>query len=391
MKTYSVKEDSMGKIKVMHYINSLDQGGAETLVKNYALLLDKQKIDLVVLVHDKKDTLYERELKTAGIRVRYATGFIHFVYPCKHYLLRRLIYKSGITKYIVRHIIRQENPDILHTHLRCNEIIKFAVAGLNIKIFHTVHSAPSAYWGDNSQIAKQDFESCAYLVKNHNMRLIALHKAMRKEINELFHIEDDCILNNGIDFNKFNIEESKESIRKSLDIPEDSFLVGHVGRFIAVKNHTFIVDIFNQLLKETPNAHLLLVGSGPLQDPTIKKIESLGIQNHVTILDSRSDMARIFKAMDVFILPSLWEGLPLVVIEAQKMKTPVIISSGVSEASMLSNLVIRMKPNADTAAWVHAIEESLIDNIEYYGIDQWDLNVVIKQLEKLYIDSQSQN
>ena len=223
------------------------------------------------------------------------------------------------------------------------------------------------------------------------MRLIALHKAMRKEINELFHIEDDCILNNGIDFNKFNIEESKESIRKSLDIPEDSFLVGHVGRFIAVKNHTFIVDIFNQLLKETPNAHLLLVGSGPLQDPTIKKIESLGIQNHVTILDSRSDMARIFKAMDVFILPSLWEGLPLVVIEAQKMKTPVIISSGVSEASILSNLVIRMKPNADTAAWVHAIEESHIDNIEYYGIDQWDLNVVIKQLEKLYIDSQSQN
>ena len=380
----------MKKIKLMHYINSLDQGGAETLVKNYAFLLNKDLFDLVILVHDKKGTTYEKELKAAGIRVRYATSFLPFGL-CKYYPIRRFISKSGITKYIVRHIIRQEKPDILHTHLRCNEIIKFAVAGSNFKIFHTVHPAPSAYWGDNSQIAKQDFESCAYLVKNHNMRLIALHKAMRKEINELFHIEDDCILNNGIDFNKFNIEESKESIRKSLDIPEDSFLVGHVGRFIAVKNHTFIVDIFNQLLKETPNAHLLLVGSGPLQDPTIKKIESLGIQNHVTILDSRSDMARIFKAMDVFILPSLWEGLPLVVIEAQKMKTPVIISSGVSEASMLSNLVIRMKPNADTAAWVHAIKESHVDNIEYYGIDQWDLNVVIKQLEKLYIDSQSQN
>ena len=374
----------MDKIKVMHYINSLDQGGAETLVKNYALLLDKQKIDLVVLVHDKKDTLYERELKAAGIRVRYATGFIPFVHPCKHYLLRRLIYKSGITKYIVRHIIRLEKPDILHTHLRCNEIIKFAVAGSNFKIFHTVHSAPSAYWDDKSLIAKQDFESCAYLVKNHNMRLIALHEGMRQELNKLFGVENTLVFNNGIIFDKFKVDESKEEIRRALNISEKSFVVGHIGRFVPVKNHELIIESFKKLSEIREDAHLLLVGEGPLRSSIEKKIAELNIQDKVTILNPRGDIPRIFKAMDVFLLPSLWEGLGIVLVEAQAMGIYSIVSSNVPPYAFYSNLVMQMPAGANASAWAEAINSVRHVIPEYKDVESWDIRKIVKEIEKLY-------
>ena len=377
----------MKKTKVLHYIDSLDPGGAETIVMNYALLIDRQQIDMTIVCHDRKGTPYEAILSSAGVRVIYMSDYLHLKKLCKHYIVRRYFHKSGLDKYILRHIFHKEKPDIIHTHLRCNEIIKFAVDGTDCKILHTVHSQPSAYWNNKTAIAQNDFKACTYLVEKKHMQLIALHDGMRQELNELFHVNDTLVFNNGVNFDKFKISETKESIRNSLGIPNSKFVVGHVGRFVPVKNHDLIIESFKKLSELRDNAHLLLVGQGPLRPAIEKKIEEYGLKENVTILDPRNDIPRILRAMDVFLLPSLWEGLGIVLVESQTMGIYSIASSNVPADTVFSNLVLRMPPDADAAAWAKAIHSAPQLTPEYHGIENWNMKKIVKDLEALYQNS----
>ena len=232
--------------------------------------------------------------------------------------------------------------------------------------------------------SKRDLSACKYLVSHFGMQLIALNDPMRDELNSLFQVKNTIVLNNGIDFKRFIVDESKEEIRGEIGIPPDRFLVGHVGRFCTVKNHVFIIDVFKQLLEKKPNSHLLLVGEGELRTAIENKIKKMGITEHVTMLKSRTDIPRIMKCMDVFIFPSLYEGLGIVLIEAQKMKTHCVISSAIPSAAVVSNFVNRMPPDASLDKWVSAILKSHDESIEYYDIEKWDMNNVIHKLESLY-------
>ena len=255
----------MRKVKLLHFIYNLNQGGAETLVKDYALLLDKEKFDVVVLCHDRVGSPYENMLSNAGIRILYVSDYMFLTKIYFIPLIHKIICHSYVDKFIIKHIIHQENPDIIHSHLLCNSFIKFANVPDTCKLFYTVHNEPKVYWLSPKRYNKRDFRNCYYLVKERSMQLIALNEPMRIELNEMFHVNNTVVLNNGIDFKKFEIGDSKDLIRKDLGVKKDCFLVGHVGRFVEQKNHTFIIDIFNELCKKRNNAHLLLVGTGNLR------------------------------------------------------------------------------------------------------------------------------
>lgn len=381
----------MDKIKVLHFIYNLNQGGAETLVKDYALLIDKTKFDIVILCHDRINSPYEKILKSAGIRVVYVSDKI----PLKKLyfipIIHKIVCHTYLDKFLARYIIKRENPDIIHTHLLYNDFVRFSCVAPKIKMFHTVHSQPQAYWGSETRGSKIDYRACTYLIKKYSMIFIALNEPMRLELNELFHVNNTVVLNNGIDFQKFTVAESKESIRKSLGIKEDCFLVGHVGRFVPVKNHDLIVDSFKELTKLRNNAHLLLVGTGELRSKIEAKIKALVIDDKVTILDSRTDIPRIMKSLDVFIFPSFFEGLGIVLIEAQKMGIPCVISSAIPEAAVVSNLVHRMPQNATSKEWAEQLQNFRVNSIIYNGIENWDMNVVIKKLEYIYQQAVSNN
>lgn len=381
----------MRKIKLLHYVYNLNQGGAETLVKDYALLIDKKKFDIVILCHDRIGSPYEKILVDANIRVVYISDYIPFKKFYFNPFVNKIICHSYLDKFIAKYIIKKEKPDIVHAHMFCNDLIKFASIPQSCKLFYTVHSQPKAYWCNNKRFAQRDFKALSYLVKNHSMRLIALNDPMRLELNEMFHVNNTVVLNNGIDFRKFNVEESKKTIRKSLEIEENAFLVGHVGRFVPVKNHDLIVDSFNELHKIRDNAHLLLVGSGELRPQIVAKIKVLKLEDKVTIIDSRTDIPRIMKALDVFIFPSHFEGLGIVLIEAQKMGVSCVISSAIPEAAVVSNLVHRMEKNAPAKEWAEQLNKTERIEPQYFGIEKWDMNVVIKQLEELYLSGISIN
>lgn len=146
------------------------------------------------------------------------------------------------------------------------------------------------------------------------------------------------IINNAIDLDKFKYDEKiRKDKRKELGIKDDTLVIGHVGRFVAQKNHTFLIDIFNELHKKEKNSILLLIGQGPLMDEIKQKVDLHGISDSVKFLGQRDDVNELYQVFDVFLLPSLYEGLPVVGVEAQATGLLCELSSDMTKETKVLN------------------------------------------------------
>ena len=367
-------------IKLMHVIYGLNTGGAETLVKDYALKIDKSKFDLTILCLTKKNSPYDLLLKDRNINVIYVSDYQKYIN--KKGVLFSLF--NSIQRYfLVRKFIHKIRPDIIHSHLQINPYIKFSKPVKGTKLFYTIHSDPERYWPNKKG---KDYKVTNYLVKKYNMRFICLHEEMIKKVNEMFGVNNSLILNNGIDFNRFDEKNVKDKsiIKNNLNIPQDSFVIGHVGRFIYEKNHTFLIDIFSQIYSKNKKAYLLMIGDGNKKDEIISKIESLHLEKRCLILSKRSDIPDLLKIMDCFVFPSIIEGLPVTLIEAQKMKLPCFVSDSISKYVTISNLITWLSLSESDEKWANMILDYKTPDIVKLNDKDWDINNVIKRLENIY-------
>ena len=166
------------------------------------------------------------------------------------------------------------------------------------------------------------------------------------------------LLNNAIDLDKFKYDEKiRKQKRKELNINDSTLVIGHIGRFVTVKNHSFLIDVFNDLHKQNNNSILLLAGQGSLMDEMKKKSSKLGLKDSVIFLGQRTDVNELYQAMDVFVLPSLYEGLGMVLIEAQCAGLPCIASTEVPEIVKISNNIIFEKLSENAFQWSKDILE----------------------------------
>ena len=215
--------------------------------------------------------------------------------------------------------------------------------------------------------------------------MIALHDEMRRELNKRFGVNNTVVIHNGIDFQSFlSVDESKESIRKSIDVPMDKFVIGHVGRFSEPKNHLYLVDIFAEILKMKPNAHLLMVGAGGLQSMIEAKLKAFGLKGEYTILSHRTDIPRLLRAMDVFVFPSIYEGLPVSIVEAQVAGLRVIASDVITSECFFSENIVPLSIAKTPDLWAKTILDNNIKGPYSNDINSFDMNKVIFRLEKLY-------
>lgn len=161
------------------------------------------------------------------------------------------------------------------------------------------------------------------------------------------------ILPNAIERKLFLYDSDvRKSYRKQLGL-EDTFLLGHIGRFVPQKNHMFLLDIFQEICTRIPRAHLLLIGGGPLLDKVQQASQQMKIRERVHFLGHREDIAQLLQAMDLFLLPSLYEGLPLSCLEAQAAGLPCLVSDAVSREVVFSRNV-HMLPVSSKSSWVQA-------------------------------------
>jgi glycosyltransferase involved in cell wall biosynthesis len=205
---------------------------------------------------------------------------------------------------------------------------------------------------------------------------------------------DANVLYCGIDLTLFSRPPSNTAIRSELGLPEQAFVVGHVGSFRPVKNHEFLVEIAAELIVREPCGHVLLVGDGPERGRIEANVSKLGLSEQVHFTGIRSDIPELMRgAMDVFILPSLSEGLPLVGIEAQAAGLPTLFSNGVTEeVTVIPELVRHLSLSASPGEWADALLDtrtvrcSQPEALAQVAASPFNIAFGVARLEEIYAD-----
>lgn len=328
-------------IRIAQVLNRMDSGGIEAVVMNYYRHIDRTKVQFDF--YFTSDSLFPQkdELESMGAGI----------YKIPAYT-KPISYQRAL-----RASFRKQKYRIVHTHLSTMSIFPLYAAwraGVPVRICHN-HS--TADWGEGQKTLLK------YILRPFNKifanRWFACGERAGRWMygNRAFDSGKVYVLPNAIDGEKFAFDvAARRELRKELGIPEDSFVVGHVGRFTYAKNHPFLIEMFQRLLMEKPGARLLLVGEGETEDETRRLVEKKNLQDYVIFTGVRQDVNKLYSAMDVFCLPSHYEGFALVAVEAQASGLACICSRQVSGEIDLSEHVTHLSiGKQDVSAWVNCI------------------------------------
>lgn len=182
---------------------------------------------------------------------------------------------------------------------------------------------------------------------------------------EPFIASDSCkVVSNAVDCDRFRFNQNeRSSLRRDLGM-EDNLVIGHVGRFAEQKNHAFLIDVMHEIANMDDRSKLLLLGSGPLEAQIKEKVDTLELSDRIIFAGAVSDSYRFYSAMDCFVLPSLYEGMPLALLEAQANGLPCVVSDVVSPMSFALDSVRTVSLNETPASWAHAILESAVEPVD---------------------------
>ena len=368
------------KTKVWQVIWGLKDGGAEVLAREYARLADPRTFETTVItVYPFAEAANFQQAKVAGVRVlsvfENRTVFSRAV---------RVLFGKWYIPFVLKRMLDTEKPDTIHFNSPIGyyfESLSDKLAG--IQLVYTCHNEPNKHFSDKEDGAIRQ------LIRNHGLRLVALHEDMKKELNHRFSKDDTVVIRNGVDLCRFRMNGiCKESMRESLGVAKDAYVVGHIGRFSEQKNHRFLLKVFQELLGRESNAHLLLVGDGELREQITEEIRKLKLEEHVTILSHRTDIPDLLHAMDVMVFPSFYEGLSVTLVEAQASGLRCVISDSINPANLLSENTIPVSLNADVKEWADIVLNEEIKNSKYGNIEDYDMGREIRRLERLYLGEQ---
>lgn len=366
----------MKKTRVWIVIWGLKDGGAEVLAREYARLVDQQSFEAtIVTMYPFEQTANYQRAMDAGIRVL-------SVFKKRNTVTRAVRALSGkwYVPMVLKALLKKEKPDAIHF----NSQMAYCFAPVrrwlsNTKLLYTSHSEVGKYFPEKEETAVRQ------LIQDCNLQLIALHEDMRKELNVRFAKEDTVVIRNGVDFRSFREgKKDRYAIRESVGLDRDAFVVGHIGRFDKVKNHTFLLQVFQKLADRNPNAQLLLVGNGELQEKITQDIHQRNLDGRVTILSHRTDIPDLLHAMDVMVFPSLFEGLSVTLVEAQASGLKCVISDSINPANFLSENTIPVSLDAGADVWADIALDNTVKNTKYGNIEDYDMKREIHRLERLY-------
>lgn len=197
------------------------------------------------------------------------------------------------------------------------------------------------------------------------------------------------LLNNAIDLDKFKYDEKlRKETRKELNIKDSTIVIGCIGRFVEQKNHTFLIDIFNEVHKQNKDSILLLAGQGPLENEINLKVNELGLSESVLFLGQKNDVNKYYSVFDCYVMPSIYEGLGMVYIEAQVSGLSCVASNEVPSIAKINDNFKFIGLDEDVSVWIEAIQE--LSNLERKDCSKqvasngYDINKEVKKLEKKY-------
>lgn len=337
-------------IRILHVFGALNRGGAETMIMNLYRNINKDKLQFDFAIQTKKECAYDQEIRNMGGKI---------------YNLPRFSLSNGwnyIREWKKFFQIHKEYK-IIHCHIASTaSIIIFLAKKYGIDVI--LHSHSTAYERSFAGIIKKIFSVPLKFMK------VDYYFACSKEAGEwLFGnkiIKDSKkiqIINNAIDIGifEFNID-TRLQLRKKLFL-ENCFILGHVGRFDQQKNHDFLIDIFSEVCKKKENSRLILIGEGELEDKIKRKVEEYNLKDKVIFLGVQSNVYDWMSVMDIFVFPSLSEGLGMALVEAQANGLHCIASSNIPRAVNFSNLLCYVSLESPKEKWAEIILNSPIEHI----------------------------
>lgn len=365
------------RIKVLRIIGEYTAGGVEKIAINYYRNINHAEIGLDLMFLGSKLPDISDEMSANGDSLFGATEYRNNVFKCIN---------------DIRTVVKENGYDVVHAQLNTLNVIALFGAylgGAKVRISSN-HSTANLKYEFKKSLLK-------YLLRP-TTTWFATNLAACSEYagrwcfgNRKFDAGKVTIIRNAIDLDEFTFcEGTRSEVRKSYGW-EDKFVIGHAGRFVQQKNHVFLLQIFAEIHKKNDRAILVLAGDGPLVDTVKRQSEVLGIRDSVFFLGVRKDMSKLMQAMDVFMLPSLYEGFGNVITEAQAVGLHSVVSENVPYEVCQSNLVDFVSLNKDPATWADTVLKYSIgygreNPREELATAGFDIKTAAKSLEKYYKD-----
>ena len=363
----------MCKKRLLCIIGNMNAGGAETFLMKMYRSIDHSNYQMDFCINTNNECFYEDEIKTLGGKIYRISAKSQSIKLFKNGLSDCI--KSGNYKYVFR-------------------ITSSAMGFMDLKIAKKAGAKICSARSSNSNDGKSIKAKAAHVLGKLLYRKYADVKIAPSDLaakytfgKKAYRRGEVHILHNALDLNVYSFDEqTRNNIRKEFSISDNVKIIGHVGRFSKQKNHSFLLDVFNEIHKQNHETILMLVGKGELEDKIKEKIKALNLDDSVIFTGVRSDIPALLSAMDVFVFPSFYEGMPNTVIEAQATGLPCLIADTITKEANVTGLV-RYMPLKASEEWAKEalimISDTRMQTKEIMIRNGYDIESVSKEFVRL--------
>ncbi len=359
----------MKKTTILFTIWSFGYGGAERFVLNIIKRLSKEKYSFIIFSDSQKDGPLMKEFVEAGAKV-YSATYHRFKHPIRH---RKELMK----------IIIEENVDIVHANDDLNMI--FPLLANKRRAIFIAHSHNTVFRFTNNKIISF---ALSHLIK----RYISRHADYRVGCSDLagialFGKRKYSVILNGIELDRFSFNIKKRmDLRQTLNIQEDSVVILNIGRLVKQKNHEFLIEVFRKFNERKRNSYLVIIGDGVDREKLRQKADESGVGEKIFILSGRKDVSDYYNLADFFVMPSLYEGMPMTSIEAQANGLKCIFSNAITKEADHNGASIFLPLSCGPEKWSDImLNLDTKRNTNACGkIIEYDIREVTKKVDDLY-------
>lgn len=323
--------------RVLHVVHNMNRGGLETFIMNIYRRIDTNRVQFDFLMHDSSAGAFDSEILDRG-------GHLHYVIPRRQGIAEN--------RRSLQHFFR-DHPEyrIVHQHASSYSYVDPLIVAREHKVpVRILHSHSVCKW------QKSKMHYILHRLNRVVYRGLPTHRfACSTPAGISMFQKDFQLIPNGIDISAFKFNpEQREQLRRSLGL-NGCFVIGSVARMTPAKNQSFLLRLLSELIQVCDSARLLFVGGGELQRTLIEQADSLGISDYVYFLGVREDIPDLLSAMDTLVMPSLWEGFPVTLIEAQANGLQCVVSDVVTKEAQVTDLVSFLSLGANLNEWVREI------------------------------------
>ncbi len=356
------------KIRILQIVSSLNQSsGILQVVLNWHKNIDRTKIQFDYLYFKTTSVTCEKEIENLGGKC-YKLPYPSFLKPW--------IFIKAVKEFFKNHKYNTIHSHVIHLSFFFYPIAKF------YGVKNIIHHSHTTKWSDKFLNGLRN-RILFFFVRPFITKQLACSDLAGK----FLFTKGYTVINNGIDTDKFKFnQEGRNRIRKDLNI-ENKFVVSNIGRFAIQKNYTFLIEIFNEVYEQDKNSVLLLVGDGLLKQQIEKQVQDLNLTNNVKFLGVRNDIVNIYQAIDILVMPSFYEGLPVVGVEAQAAGLPCLFADTISKDILICNskqlsLKLSVKQWADEILkYKNFIRKAESETLKNKG---FDIKEATRRIENLY-------